>query len=76
MVAIDVAIWERISYGYIFRPNPATDPSDQTLYQYLHMGRYMWVYTLAPMAAGIAAGFASNFHFKQLNAGSKLYNQI
>jgi hypothetical protein len=33
----------------------------------------MWVYTLAPLAAGVAAGAASHFHLKLINGNSKLY---
>jgi glycerol uptake facilitator-like aquaporin len=28
MLAIIGSIWDRVSYDYIFRPNPQTDPTD------------------------------------------------
>lgn len=71
--AIAIAIWERVSYDFIYRPNPQTDPSDQTFYQYNKLGRYMWIYTLAPLAAGIAAGAVANYHLKMTNSNAKLY---
>ena len=57
MLAIMIDIWERVSYSYIVA-------NDQTFYKAQTLGRYMWVYTLIPLAAGISAGSFYRFHIK------------
>lgn len=71
MLAINVGIWDRVSYGYIYRPN-ADDPSNQTRYDYDKLGHYMWVYTMAPIAAGLVAGAMSHWHKKQSSLPEKI----
>ena len=75
MLSIMVSIWERVSYGYIFRPNDE-DPTNQTYYDYQHYGRYLWIYTFAPLAGGAAAGFLSRYHMKNIGGTSKVSEDV
>ena len=71
MVAIMVSIWERVSYDYI-----VNNTTKETYYSARHLGRYMWIYTLIPLAAGAVAGGISHFHMKSINGSAKLFTQV
>ena len=62
-LAIDLAIWGKSSYDQL-----VTDPSGQkvTYWELNKYGHYIWVYSVAPLIAALAAGVLAQGHLKPL----------
>ena len=60
-----IQIWFWGMGSYNTRTNLSS--GSQTVYNFHHYGRYIWVYVLADYLAAIAAGWAARHHFDNLN---------
>ena len=65
ILAIEMGVWSAIAYN---------DPSDQapsntkmSIFTYLHYGRYIWTYVIAPIVAAILAGLLARAHLANLS---------
>jgi hypothetical protein len=59
VLALQLWIWSASSYNQ--KDQPVLYPG-QTQFEYLHLGRYIWCYILAPMAAAVIAGLLVHIH--------------
>jgi glycerol uptake facilitator-like aquaporin len=58
MIALETLIWSSVGYN-----NKSYDPN-QTDFKFLDMGRYWWLYVVAPMIAAVPAGFLAKLHLR------------
>ena len=59
VLAMELWIWSAATYNQ--KDQPVLYPG-QTQFTYLHYGRYVWIYILAPFAAAIVAGLLVFIH--------------
>lgn len=66
IVAYGAAIWNLIFYQYEW--NPVNVPGESG-YDRNHLGRYVWIYLVAPLCGGLLGGLLSKVHLGSSESG-------
>ena len=71
--ALSLHIWDLIYYNNNNHVN--NDPLSEMLYVTLHVGRYNWVYIMAPIMGGAIAGYCARLYEDRILSQS-IFEQV
>lgn len=63
-IALQLLFWNHQYYNYAVIPTS----NAQTIYEELYLGRYAWVYIVAPFVGAFAAGVLAKAHLNNVAA--------